>query len=164
MPDATIRSVRVIGCVCSATVVLSAVIIGSTATPQQSSAASMSSVPVALNEAVRAASELPRLYSLLVTRRGELILERYFNGKRATSAANIKSASKSVISALVGIAIDRGHIPSVKQEIAPYFPELKADDPRRHVTIEDLLTMRSGLESTSNRNYGAWVLSSNWVR
>src|SRR5690606_7686 len=30
--------------------------------------------------------------------------------------------------------------------------------------IEDLITMRSGLETTSNRNYGAWVLSGNWVR
>src|SRR5690606_10421134 len=31
------------------------------------------------------------------------------------------------------------------------------------ITIENLLTMQSGLESTSNRNYGAWVLSSDWV-
>src|SRR4029450_2346339 len=34
----------------------------------------------------------------------------------------------------------------------------------RTITIEDLLTMRSGLESTSNRNYGAWVQSRNWVQ
>ena len=80
--------------------------------------------------------------------------------------ANIKSASKSVISALVGIAIDRGHIKSVKQPVADFFPDLFAgtDDPKREITIEDLLTMRSGLESTSNRNYGAWVQSRNWVR
>jgi CubicO group peptidase (beta-lactamase class C family) len=32
------------------------------------------------------------------------------------------------------------------------------------ITIEDLLTMRSGLESTSGRNYGAWVNSRNWVQ
>ena len=50
---------------------------------------------------------MPRLHSLLVSRRGELLLERYFNGTRATRLANIKSASKSVISALVGIAIER---------------------------------------------------------
>jgi CubicO group peptidase (beta-lactamase class C family) len=38
-------------------------------------------------------------------------------------------------------------------------------DPAKHaITIEDLLTMRSGLESTSSRNYGAWVQSGNWVR
>jgi CubicO group peptidase (beta-lactamase class C family) len=39
-----------------------------------------------------------------------------------------------------------------------------ADAPKRGITIEDLLTMRSGLESTSGRNYGAWVRSPNWVR
>src|SRR5688572_27944313 len=32
------------------------------------------------------------------------------------------------------------------------------------MTVEDLLTMRSGMEGTSNRNYGAWELSSNWVQ
>ncbi|MGZ8782847.1 MAG: GrpB family protein, partial [Gaiellaceae bacterium] len=35
---------------------------------------------------------------------------------------------------------------------------------KREITIEDLLTMRSGLESTSGRGYGAWVQSPNWVR
>jgi CubicO group peptidase (beta-lactamase class C family) len=71
-----------------------------------------------------------------------------------------------VISALVGIAIDRGHIEDVDEPIARYFPEIaeEPDDPRRGIAIEDLLTMRSGLESTSNRNYGAWVQSRNWVR
>jgi CubicO group peptidase (beta-lactamase class C family) len=120
---------------------------------------------VILDEAVKAAAELPRLHSLLVSWRGELILERYFNGRKATSQANIKSAAKSVISALVGIAIDRGHLTSVKQSIASFFPDsLPSNNPRREITVEDLLTMRSGLESTSNRNYGAWVQSGNWVR
>jgi CubicO group peptidase (beta-lactamase class C family) len=39
-----------------------------------------------------------------------------------------------------------------------------ADPAKRAITVEDLLTMRSGLESTSSRNYGAWVQSSNWIR
>ena len=120
----------------------------------------------ALEPAVKAAAELPRLYSLLVSRRGDLVLERYFNGRRAASLANIKSASKSIISALVGIAIDRGLITGVRQPIAIFFPDSLAgsgDAPKRAITIEDLLTMRSGLESTSNRNYGAWVQSRNWV-
>jgi CubicO group peptidase (beta-lactamase class C family) len=116
--------------------------------------------------ALEAAAALPRLYSLVVSRRGEVILERYFNGRRATSPANVKSVAKSVISALVGIAIHRERVTSVKQPIAEYFPDLVGapGDLRRRITIEDLLTMRSGLESTSNRNYGAWVLSPNWVR
>jgi CubicO group peptidase (beta-lactamase class C family) len=121
----------------------------------------------ALEPAAKAAAELPRLHSLLVSQRGEVVFERYFNGRRASSLANIKSASKSVISALVGIALDRRLIKDVKQPIAAYFPEYFAtipDPQKRAITIEDLLTMRSGLEGTSNRNYGAWVQSGNWVR
>jgi CubicO group peptidase (beta-lactamase class C family) len=122
--------------------------------------------PAVFEQAVKAAAELPRLHSLLVSRRGALLLERYFNGRRAASFANIKSASKSIVSALVGIAIDRGLIPGVRHPVAGFFPGLltgSGDAPKRSITIEDLLTMRSGLESTSNRNYGAWVQSRNWV-
>ena len=113
-----------------------------------------------------AARTLPRLYSLLVSRRGEVIFERYYNGRGRDRMANIKSASKSVISALVGIALDRKLIPGLKTPISTYFPEL-AQDPdvrKRAITVEHLLTMRPGLEGTSNRNYGAWVTSRNWVR
>jgi CubicO group peptidase (beta-lactamase class C family) len=119
--------------------------------------------PDTVDEAARA---LPRLHSLLVSRGGELIFERYYNGSRRDRPANIKSASKSVISALVGIAIDRGLIPGVETPILTYFLELAQDpDPRkRAITVEHLLTMRPGLEGTSNRNYGAWVTSRNWVR
>jgi CubicO group peptidase (beta-lactamase class C family) len=122
--------------------------------------------PVVLDPAVSAASELPRLYSLLVSRKGELILERYFNGRRATTHANIKSVSKSIISALVGIAVER-RLLGLSDPIARHFPgalDGAGDAVKRTITIEDLLTMRSGLESTSSRNYGAWVQSRNWVR
>src|SRR5262245_26808707 len=113
-----------------------------------------------------AARQLPRLHSLLVSQHGQLVLERYYNGRRANQPANIKSASKSVISALIGIAIERKQIPDVRTPIVTYFPELAMDpDPRkRAITIEDLLTMRSGLEGTSNVNYGAWVTSRNWAQ
>jgi CubicO group peptidase (beta-lactamase class C family) len=120
-----------------------------------------------LDGAVKAAERMPRMHSLLVSQHGQLVLERYFHGVRPTTYANMKSASKSVISALVGIAIDRKLLPGVDAPIAPFFPELanaKADARKRSITIEDLLTMRSGLESTSRRNYGAWVRSPNWVR
>ena len=122
--------------------------------------------PPALIDLRAAASELPELRSLLVSWRGTLIAEHYARGVRPTTLANVKSASKSIIAALVGIAIDRGLIKSVREPIVSYFPELRSDPDRRKqaITVEDLLTMRSGLESTSGRNYGAWVKSGNWVR
>ncbi len=115
--------------------------------------------------AAQAAAKLPRLHSLLVSRRGELVLEYYARGVRPTRPANVKSASKSVISALVGIAIDRDLIKGVHEPILTYFPELQHDPDLRKqaITIEDLLTMRAGLESTSGENYGRWVRSRNWV-
>jgi CubicO group peptidase (beta-lactamase class C family) len=123
--------------------------------------------PVAdLGAAVAAAETMPRLHSLLVSRGGEILVERYFNGKDQADIANVKSVSKSLISALVGIAIDQGHIPSLEQPIGDYFGDAldsQTDAPKRSITIEHLLTMQSGLETTSNRNYGAWVLSPDWV-
>ena len=120
----------------------------------------------ALEPAVKAASELPRLHSLLVSRRGEIILERYFNGRRATTPANVKSVSKSIIAALVGIAADRKLL-HLSHPIGRYFEEELSgpgQNAKRAIAVEDLLSMRSGLESTSSRNYGEWVQSRNWVR
>jgi CubicO group peptidase (beta-lactamase class C family) len=117
--------------------------------------------------AVERAKEMPRLRSLLVSINGELAEERYFNGARPTDSANLKSVSKSVLSALVGIAFDRGYLKNLEDSIKNFFPEhlTAADDAKKKaITIEDLLTMRSGLESTSNVNYGRWVQSGNWVR
>lgn len=113
------------------------------------------------------AAESPRLRSLLIARKGELVFERYYHGARADRTTNIKSASKSVISALVGIAIDRGLIEGPEAPIGPYFSQYLTKDEdaaKRAITVGDLLSMRSGLETTSNRNYGRWAASRSWVR
>jgi CubicO group peptidase (beta-lactamase class C family) len=122
--------------------------------------------PAAVVDIRTAAEGLPDLRSLLVSWRGQLIVEHHANGTRPGTLTNVKSASKSIIATLVGIAIERRLITSVKEPIATYFPELRTDPDRRKraITVEDLLTMRSGLESTSGANYGPWVRSANWVR
>jgi CubicO group peptidase (beta-lactamase class C family) len=113
-----------------------------------------------------AAAALPRLHSLVVSHRGQISLEYYAPGHGPTRLANIKSASKSVISTLVGIAIEGKLIAGVNEPIVRWFPELRTDADKRKqtITIEDLLTMRSGLASTSGGQYGRWVMSPNWVR
>ena len=122
-----------------------------------------------LDSAARRAAALPRLTSLLVARDGELVLEGYYHGGRRDRAVNIKSASKSVISALVGVALAEGKLRALDQPIAgllgPRYAPLFAADPRKGaITVEQLLTMRAGLEPTSFENYGAWVSSRDWVR
>ena len=113
------------------------------------------------------AQKLQQLETLIIAQDGEVIAERGYRGHRTTAPTNIKSASKSVISALVGIAIDKGVIDSVEQPIAELLPaDLPANlDPRlQQVTVGNLLSMQAGLGSTSGRRYGAWVGSRNWVR
>ena len=116
--------------------------------------------------AKEAAAALPQLHSLVVTHRGETVFEYYAKGYSANRQANIKSASKSIISILTGIAIQRKLIPGVDEPIVRWFPELRQDTDKRKatITIEDLLTMRSGLQSTSGGDYGPWVRSRNWIR
>ena len=116
--------------------------------------------------AAAAAAALPQLHTLTISHQNKIAFEYHAPKHTAARLNNVKSASKSVIAALVGIAIERKLIPGVETPIVRWFPELKKDkDPRKQaITIEDLLTMRSGLASTSGENYGAWVSSRNWVR
>lgn len=120
-----------------------------------------------LAQAFERAAALPRLHALLVARHGVLQREEYFRGPGRDRPANLKSASKSLLSTLIGIAIAEGHLEGLDQPIAPFFPEyVGADaDPRLHeLTVGNLLSMQSGLEPTSFGNYGEWVTSRNWVR
>jgi CubicO group peptidase (beta-lactamase class C family) len=123
---------------------------------------------VLLAQALDRAAELPRLRGILVSQRGEVVLERYTAGAGADRATNVKSASKSVLSVLVGIAVQEGRIRGLDQPISNFFPAYFARpdvDPRkRQITVGHLLSMQSGLESTSFDEYGAWVSSRDWVR
>ena len=118
-----------------------------------------------LNAAYARARELPRLRSMLVQWKGEIVGEEYYRGNTRGSRANIKSASKSIISALVGIAIAQGKIEGTDQPIAELLrAETRAlDSARRAITVSDLLSMRAGLQSTSFDQYGSWVTSRDWV-
>ena len=112
--------------------------------------------------------ELPEVRALLVVHRGRLVLERYFRGAGPTTAFNTKSVTKSVVSALVGIAIRDGHIQSLDQPIstwlagemtgrtAPGVAEMK---------LRHLLAMTTGWEWRENGpETSAWLASPNRVR
>lgn len=122
--------------------------------------------PGRLWSAYRRADQLEPLNGLLVARRGTLVAEKYWNGLTARRDVNMKSASKSVISALVGIALEQGVLEGLDHRVEEFFPEYveeDADPRKREITIRDLLTMRSGLRSTSFEGYGRWVAGDDWV-
>jgi CubicO group peptidase (beta-lactamase class C family) len=119
------------------------------------------------SEALSRAPQLTRLHALIVAHDGAPVLERVFRGNGLDRTTNIKSASKSIISALVGIAIDRGVLSGVDQPIVPLLAKrvpapLVAETSK--ITVGNLLSMQAGLERTSGPNYGRWVSSPNWVR
>jgi CubicO group peptidase (beta-lactamase class C family) len=111
--------------------------------------------------------DLSQLKTAIVARNGQVVAERGYRGHSVTAATNIKSASKSIISAMVGIAIEKGILDGVDQPIAPLLKgDLPPDpDPRMaDITIGNLLSMQAGLGRTSGPNYGRWIASRNWVR
>jgi len=81
---------------------------------------------------------------VVVVRKGYIVYEKYFNGFGPDDAHNMASVTKSVTSALVGIAVDEGLIQSVDQKVLDFFPGYTAapgDFQKRSITIRHLLTM-----------------------
>ncbi len=100
----------------------------------------------------------------LLARRGYLVEEHYWRGGARDKPHNLKSASKSIISALVGIAISKGYF-RLDQPIAELLPQagLLEDPLKKGITVYQLLTMTSGLESTSYAAYNDWVRNPDWI-
>ena len=120
-----------------------------------------------LDQALERAAALPNLHALLVARAGAERVGQVFRGPGLDRPVNVKSVSKSVMSALAGAAIERGILDGVDQRVAPVLDGLvpaDADPLIEAITVDHLLTMRAGLERTSGRNYGRWVNSPDWVR
>jgi CubicO group peptidase (beta-lactamase class C family) len=104
--------------------------------------------------------------SLIVLHNGSTALEWYRTPADA-GPTNIKSASKSVLSALVGIALDRGLIADLDTPVVEPLPahaDLLEAPAKRGITLRHLLSMTAGLESTSRQAYGAWVSGDHWLR
>jgi CubicO group peptidase (beta-lactamase class C family) len=108
------------------------------------------------------------LKGIVIVRNRRLVSEHYFNGDSADTLHDIRSATKSLTSLLMGIAIQKGLVHSVDDSIALYLPGLPKDG-KEKITIEDLLTMRSGLDAydddaSSPGNENTLDASSDWIR
>src|SRR4030095_10569697 len=114
----------------------------------------------ALTHSIRSWPELG-VHAILIERNGRLIYEEYFNGfderwgtplgpvtMTAETKHDLRSVTKSVVSALIGIAHAEGKIPSLDQPVVKWFPEYPDLDTveRRRVTLAHALSMTSGFE------------------
>jgi CubicO group peptidase (beta-lactamase class C family) len=101
----------------------------------------------ALLEALRNDRTSPNdFHSLLIIRNGYLIVEAYWAPYHRDTTHNIKSASKSVISALTGIALREGYLRNLRQTVGEFFPEYAGQLGKQEITLQNLLTMTAGID------------------
>jgi CubicO group peptidase (beta-lactamase class C family) len=89
------------------------------------------------------------LKGIVIVRDGQLISEHYFNGDSADTLHDIRSATKSITSLLMGSTIEKKYIQNASDPIARYLPGLPQDG-KEKIRIQDLLNMRSGLNADDN--------------
>ncbi len=111
-------------------------------------------------------SDYNNITGIVILKNGEAVYENYFNGYTAGNALHVFSVTKSVFSALIGIAIDKGCINSADQKVLDFFPDYTASEGEitiQHVTIRDMLTMTAPYKYESEP-YEAFFTSDNWMK
>ncbi|WP_461630398.1 serine hydrolase domain-containing protein [Labilibaculum euxinus] len=93
----------------------------------------------------RAYLENNETVAYLVIQDGKVLYEEYWDDYGTESLSNLFSATKSIVSLLIGIAIDQGKINSINDPVGKYLKEFSEDE-RSNITIKNLLTMSSGLD------------------
>lgn len=89
------------------------------------------------------------VHSVLLYQRGKLVLEEYFYGYSRDRTHQLRSATKTIVSTLAGLALDEGALSSVDAPVLPVlsYPSYLNPDPRKaKITLGHLLSMSSGLD------------------
>ena len=93
----------------------------------------------------------PATQALIVSHKGNIILEQYGNGYSKTDFVTSQSIAKAFYAVLFGVAIEKGLLDDLDQPISDYLPEWK-NDKRGEITIRNLLEMKSGLYRSESWN------------
>lgn len=106
-------------------------------------------------------------HSILIAKRDKLVFETYFDGYNHHIPHDLRSASKSISSAIIGIAIDDKVIENVDQKLYEFVPkayQYTKNPLKSKITIKDLLTMSSGLDVNKMAGEGNYQESNNWLK
>ncbi|WP_316632292.1 serine hydrolase [uncultured Flavobacterium sp.] len=114
----------------------------------------------------------PNVHSVLIIKDGKLVFEEYFYEYNKAKLHELRSATKSFVSALTGIAIDKGYIKDKSETALSYFPDYtfkNLTDDKKQITIENLLTNQSGLDCDvsnpkSEGNETTMNYSDDWIQ
>lgn len=118
----------------------------------------------ALEELHNTLDEYP-INTEVIVKDGYIVDEYYKEGYDQNSVFTLQSTSKSITSAILGIAIDKGYIESVNVPISNYFPQIleSGSEYKNQITIWNLLTHTTGLDVSDTANWNEWLASDNWV-
>ena len=103
---------------------------------------------------------------ILILKENRPIYEQYFNGYTKDDALHLASVTKSVLSILIGIAIDKGNIESVHDKVLKYFPQYKVkrgEKTIQNISIKHLLTMTAPYKYKSEP-YAKVFRSEDWTK
>jgi len=117
---------------------------------------------------------IKNIHSLLIIKNDRIVYEKYFNSYKKDKLHPIYSVTKSVSSALIGIAIDRKSITNVDVKLKSFFPEANSldwKDGKERITLEDVLCMTTGLEwnetlpySDTGNSHNQMCRRSDWIK
>ena len=112
------------------------------------------------------AADYSNIAGMVVRKDGETVYERYFGGCTVESRLNVFSVTKSIVSILLGIALDKGYLDSIDQKVLEFFPEYpvkRGEKTIQRITIRDMLTMTAPYKYRSTP-YTKYFTSPDWVR
>jgi len=113
-------------------------------------------------------NRLQDAFSLLVVRNGYLVFEKYYSWGSPYKYAVVHSVTKSVTSALIGIALDKGYLQSLDQKLIEFFPEYVTVDlnqRKKEISLKHLLTMSAGFKwDDRGPSMRKWYSSSDWFK
>ncbi len=102
---------------------------------------------------------------IVVQKNGKLLYENYFNKYTASNPVHIASVTKSIFSALIGVALEKKHLKSLDQKVLDFFPEykiLEGEKSIQNITIRHMLTMTAPYKY-KKEPYEKFFESDNWI-
>lgn len=104
---------------------------------------------------------------IVIVKDGIVSYEKYFKGCTVNSRVHVYSVTKSVISILIGIALDKGYIKNIEKKVLDYFPEYKVkrgETKIQNITLRNMLTMTAPYKYRFFAPYVKYFTSNDWVK
>lgn len=112
------------------------------------------------------AADYNNMVGMVIIKDGEMVYENYYNGCSADSRIHVFSVTKSIVSILIGIAVDKGLIKSIEDKVLDYYPDYtlkRGEKTLPEIRIKDILTMTVPYKYKFNP-YTKYFTSMDWVK